>query len=132
MRQAKVICRVCVNVSGSVTFYLNFFRQSQQDHGQVYHDCSEYTLYSKMLASAVTLKTSFFIQVTMFHHQTGCEKREILSQEVIIHSNTIISCFTHLFVMSSMLINTTREYRHIPALKYFFQRLKNYDNVTLC
>ena len=132
MRQAKVICRVCVNVSGSVTFYLNFFRQSQQDHGQVYHDCSEYTLYSKMLASAVTLKTSFFIQVTMFYHQTGCEKREIRSQEVIIHSNTIISCFTHLFVMSSMLINTTREYRHIPALKYFFQRLKNYDNVTLC
>ena len=132
MRQAKVICRVCVNVSGSVTFYLNFFRQSQQDHGQVNHDCSEYTLYSKMLASAVTLKTSFFIQVTMFYHQTGCEKREIRSQEVIIHSNTIISCFTHLFVMSSMLINTTREYRHIPALKYFFQRLKNYDNVTLC
>ena len=132
MRQAKVICRVCVNVSGSVTFYLNFFRQSQQDHGQVDHDCSEYTLYSKMLASAVTLKTSFFIQVTMFYHQTGCEKREIRSQEVIIHSNTIISCFTHLFVMSSMLINITREYRHIPALKYFFQRLKNYDNVTLC
>ena len=132
MRQAKVICRVCVNVSGSMTFYLNFFRQSQQDHGQVDHDCSEYTLYSKMLASAVTLKTSFFIQVTMFYHQTGCEKREIRSQEVIIHSNTIISCFTHLFVMSSMLINTTREYRHIPALKYFFQRLKNYDNVTLC
>ena len=126
MRQAKVICRVSVNISGSVTFYLNFFRQSQQDHGQVDHDCSEYTLYSKMLSSAVTLKTSFFIQVTMFYHQTGCENREILSQEVVTHSNTIISCFTQFVVMSSMLINTTREYRQSshPSSKVLLPEIK--------